>query len=261
MKTAFITGGSSGFGLEFAKQLAAQKYGLVLVALNADDLQTVATNLREKFKVPVETLAGDLSGDDFIAKVSDKIRETEDLEILINDAGFGLHESLLDDSAAAFAKQRAAWRVMAQNTLEFSAVTASQMAARKHGQIINIASTSAWTYQGNYSALKHWVVSYTEGLAIELRGSGVTTTVICPAWAHTHFHAAAGLPEPSMPQWLFVAPEVVAKIGLNDSRKGKIISIPTIKWKIIIWFLDHGPRGLSRFVSRKYMASKNYQEK
>ena len=274
MKTALITGGSSGFGLEFAKQLAAQKYKLILVARDLDQLENVAIDLTKQFGVKVAVLAGDLAEEKFVAKVTAKIRETKNLEILINNAGFGLHESLLDSGAAAIAKQKAAFAVMAQNILEFSAAAAGNMLAQKidgdsknnfakdfHGQIINIASTSAWTYQGNYSAIKHWVVSYTEGLALELRETGITATAVCPAWMHTDFHKGAGLQEPSVPEWLFVRPEIAAKVGLRDARKGKILSVPTAKWKIIIWCLSHGPRGWGRWVSRKYMSSRNYQGK
>lgn len=261
MKTAIITGGSSGIGLEFARQLAAKKFSLLLIAHDDDQLKNAARDLQEKFGTKVEILAGDLAEDKFIAKVCAQIRDTRNLEFLINCAGFGLHESLLDDSEKAFAKQNVAFKVMAQNVLEFSAIAAQKMKSRGRGKIINVASTNAWLYSRNYSALKSWLVSYTEALAIELRGSGVFATAVAPSWMHTNFHRNAGLDKPSVPEFLFVKPEMVVQTTLRAAEEGKILHVPSVKWKIIIWCLAHGPRELSRFVSQKYMNSKNYKNK
>ena len=258
MKTALITGGSSGFGLEFARQLAAQKFNLILVARNVEQLQAAADELHQQFGVATDILAGDLSDETFVADVVRKIHTTKDLAVLINDAGFGLHESLLDDSPEATAKQRAAFRVMAQNVLELSAAAAQTMMAQKtKGQIINIASANAWIYTGNYSALKRWVVSYTEGLAIELAGSGVTTTAVCPGWSHTNFHKNVNLPEPNVPEWMFVKPAAVVSEGLKASRKGQIICIPTARWKFMLWVAEHFPRTIARSFTRRYMAGRH----
>ena len=260
MSKALITGGSSGIGLEFSRELAAQGYDLILVARGGNGLEPAAEDLRKEFNINVETIAGDLADHADVEKVMAKIRQTEDLEYLINCAGFVLHVNLLSTDPEDFKMQRAAMDVMATNILLFCAEAAEVMKKRGGGKIINIASASAWWFQGNYSAIKHWVVAYTEALAIALKGTGVTATVVAPAWMKTNFHTSAGLERPAVPDWLYVNVETAVHEGLRAAGKGKVLCVPTFKWKVVICCLEHGPRSLARLMTRRYMASKNYSK-
>jgi len=260
MSKALITGGSSGIGLEFSRELAAKGYDLILVARGGNGLEPTVENLRQEFGVNVETIAGDLADHTDVEKVMAKIRQTEDLEYLINCAGFVLHVNLLSTDPEDFKTQRAAMDVMATNILLFCAEAAEVMKKRGGGKIINIASASAWWFQGNYSAIKHWVVAYTEALAIALKGTGVTATVVAPAWMKTNFHTSAGLERPAVPDWLYVNVEQAARAGLKTAEKSKVLCVPSLKWKIIVWFLAHGPRTWARSMTRRYMASRNYSK-
>lgn len=258
MATAIITGGSSGLGLRFAHALAEQGYGLVLIARDRDKLNKVASELAGQYNVKVQPLAADLTDNKVVDKLAAVITRTKSLEVMINNAGFASHVSADDNSAEAHKLQRDAIDVMALNTLIFSTAAATAMKRNKKGQIINIASTSAWLFNGNYSAIKSYVLTYTQSLALSLEGTGVTATAVCPSWMHTNFHTAAGLGEPAIPEWLYVSPYEVVTAALLGAEAGKTVVIPSVKWKIIIWLLSHGPVALRRLISRRYMASGNY---
>jgi short-subunit dehydrogenase len=169
------------------------------------------------------------------------------VEVLVNSAGFVLHDSLITGDLA---HQRAAFKVMAEAVLVLSQTAAAAMTKRGTGKIINIASTSAWFYSGNYSALKRWVVVYTQSLALELRGSGVSATAVCPGETKTDFHAHGGLKRPGIPEWLWCQPEQIARAGLSAANKNRAVYVPTVRWRLITWALQHFGV-LARSVSRK----------
>ncbi len=250
---ALITGGSGGIGLAFARELATRGSSLVLVDLDKNKLVQAATDLRARFDVKVETLRADLANKSDIKKVMTRLSDTKKpVDVLINCAGFVLHDSLINGDMK---RQQAAFAVMAEAVLTLSHTAAAPMKKRGRGQIINIASTSAWFYNCNYSALKHWVLSYTESLALELRGSGVTATAVCPGETKTNFHANGGLKRPGIPKWLWCAPKQIAQAGLKAAGRGKPSVVPTLKWRVITWALRHC-RALARLVSRKMVAGR-----
>lgn len=259
MATAIITGGSSGLGLKFAYALAEQGYSLVLIARERAKLNKVAKDLAGKYNVKVQPLVVDLTSKATVDKLASVIAKTKNLEVMINNAGFATHVAADDNSADAHQLQRDAIDVMALNTLIFSTAAATAMKRHKKGRIINIASTSAWLFNGNYSAIKSYVLTYTQSLSISLEGTGVTATAVCPSWMHTNFHAAAGLGEPDIPDWLYMNPDEVVTAALLGAEAGKRVVIPTWRWRFIIWILNHGPVALRRLVSRRYMSSSNYK--
>ena len=261
MATAIITGGSSGIGLEFAKALASRGLKLILVAREEKKLQQVCHDLAEQYNVDVRPVVADLSDSENVETLVDLIGRTKDLAYMINNAGFAIHLMADDNSRTAHELQRGAMNVMAYNVLILSSAAASLMKRRGQGRIINIASTAAWTFQGNYSAIKRYVLTYTQGLSLSLEGTGVTATAVCPAWMHTNFHKSAGLGEPSIPEWLYVNPIKVVEQALRAADKGKPVIVPTLRWKIIIWCLAHGPLALRRQITRVYLGSGNYKRK
>lgn len=261
MATAIVTGGSSGIGLKFAERLAARGLDLILIAREAKRLDQVSQELADKYDVEVQAVVADLADDKNVETLTDLISKTKKLAYMINNAGFATHVDADDNSAAAHKLQRSAVDVMALNTLIFSSAAATVMKKQGYGRIINISSTASWTFQGNYSAIKRYVLTYTQSLALSLEGTGVTATAVCPAWMHTNFHKAAGLGEPSIPEWLYVQPDQVVDQALAGADKGKTIVVPTLKWKLIIWMLAHGPVALRRQITRVYLNSGNYRHK
>ncbi|MGE5310029.1 MAG: SDR family NAD(P)-dependent oxidoreductase [Sphaerimonospora mesophila] len=250
---ALVTGGSSGIGLEFSHQLAAEGYNVILASRDGNRLTTTAEQLRQKYRVQVETISVDLANTQDIARLADRICDENRLvEVLVNDAGFAVRDSLLAEDTS---RQMAAFSVMAEAILKLSGAAARTMAARGGGRIINVASTSAWLFAGNYSALKRWVVVYTESLALELRGSGVTATAVCPSWVKTDFHKNAGVDRPDVPSWLWVPVETVVRSALSASSRGKSRVIPTFRWKVAIFILKHC-EPFARIVSKRMVTKR-----
>jgi uncharacterized protein len=102
---------------------------------------------------------------------------------------------------------------------------------------------------GGYSAIKAWVTSYSEGLAVELRGTGVQVTALCPGWVRTEFHQRAGICTGSIPSSLWANSDEVVSWCLHDARRGKVISIPTRRFRFLMWCVRHLPRSAVRSVS------------
>jgi short-subunit dehydrogenase len=110
-------------------------------------------------------------------------------------------------------------------------------------------------YAGNYSALKRWVVVYTQSLALELRGSGVSATAVCPGETKTDFHAHGGLKSPNIPEWLRCQPEEIARAGLRAAERGKAVYVPTVPWRLFTWICQHFQH-LARLISRRLLTGR-----
>lgn len=254
MATALVTGGTAGIGNAFATELARRGYDLVLVARDADRLVLTADSLASDFGVKVETLAADLSDRGDLLRVRDRVESAEHpIDLLINNAGFGLHSDVLDPD---FSIHEKALDVMCLAVLVLAGAAGRAMKARGRGRIINVSSTSGEIMTGNYSAVKAWVTSYSQGLGLQLAGTGVTVTALCPGWVRTEFHERAGIKSSNLPEFVWIDAETLVKAALDDAEKGKYISVPTLKWKIVMGFAKIAPRRLLRAFSAKLSASR-----
>lgn len=254
MTTALVTGGTAGIGAAFARALAERGHDLVLVARDAERLASAAAELGERYGVAVETLRADLAVDAGVAAVADRLADADrPVEILVNNAGYGLHVKLLDDDLAA---HRRAIDVMCLAVLALGGAAGRAMKARGHGLIINVASLAAYISQGAYSPIKAWVLAYSEGLANELHGSGVQVTVVNPGWVRTEFHERAGIKTSSIPDFIWVESDRVARETLADADKKRVISVPTKRWKLQKALARHAPRSAIRWASRMLSRSR-----
>lgn len=217
----------------------------MLVARDRQRLDSAARAVHNKYRVQVDPVSADLSDRDDIARV-EKLFATRRIDLLVNDAGFAAHDDLLDEDWSAQAR---ALDLMCLAVLVLSGAAARQMVARGSGEIINISSMNSLIPADNYAAVKAWVNSYTEGLAARLAGTGVHANVTITAWVKTQFHAAAGLDRPNIPDWVWVPVRSLVKLALRDVRRGKIRSVPTLRWRLAAWALQHGPLVLPRRVS------------
>ena len=249
---ALITGGSSGIGLAFARELASSGKNLVLVSRD-ENLKNIAKDLETEFDVKVEILNVDLSVKSDLEKITKRLANGKNpVDVLVNSAGFVLHDSLVDGDLE---RQHTAFAVMAEAILVLSQSAATAMKKRGSGAIINIASTSGFLYAGNYSALKRWVIVYTQSLAIEIKGTNVSATAVCPGETKTNFHANGGLKRPGIPEWLWCQPEQIARDSLRAAEKKKAIFVPTARWRLIAWACRHF-QCLARLISRKLIAGR-----
>jgi short-subunit dehydrogenase len=255
MATALITGGTSGIGAEFARQLAARGDDLVLVARNPDRLAEFATELKDHYRVGVETMVADLGVREEVQQVADRLASPEQpIDILINNAGFGVPGRLAAEDTSA---QEYAIDVMIKAVLILAARAGHAMRARGTGMIINVSSTAGFVTMGVYSAIKAWVTSYTEALASELSSFGVRVTAVCPGYIRTEFHQRASIKTSSIPSLLWIGLEDAVRECLADAEAGKIISIPSRRYKILMFFARHSPRRGVRAVSARLRSGRH----
>ncbi|SDS68369.1 SDR family NAD(P)-dependent oxidoreductase [Microlunatus soli] len=255
MVTALITGGTSGIGASFARQLAEQNYDLVLVARDKARLDETAEELHTRYGVTVDTLPADLGQQADLHRVAERLADPDrPIEVLINNAGFGVHSRLLDPDTG---RHDVAIDVMIKAVLVLSNAAGRAMRERGSGGILNVSSTAGFVTMGNYSAIKAWVTSYTEALANELHGTGVRVTALCPGWVRTEFHQRAGINASSIPAPLWLDAEPLVRQALADFEAGKVISLPSLRYKILIGLARHLPRGAIRAVSRMMSSSRH----
>jgi uncharacterized protein len=254
MGTALVTGGTSGIGAEFARQLAARGHDLVLVARDTARLDAMAAELGTGGRA-VETIAADLSDQADTERVAARLRDAaKPVDILINNAGFGGLSKLVTPDIAQYDR---AFGVMMRAVWELSAAVAPGMTQRGHGAIVNVGSTAGQLSMGAYSSIKAWVTTYTESLANELHGSGVTATVLMPGWVRTEFHQRAAISSSSIPNSLWLDAEHLVRVSLRDVDRGKVISIPSVRYRLLSWLLRHLPRSTVRAVSRRISLSRS----
>jgi uncharacterized protein len=255
MATALITGGTSGIGAAFARALAARGDDLVLVARDADRLSETATDLKERYAVSVETIAADLAVRSDVVGIAERLASAErPIDLLVNNAGFGVRVRL---TAADTTPHEHAIDVMIRAVLMLSAAAGRAMRQRGAGTIINVSSTAGFVTMGGYSAIKSWVTSYTESLANELHGTGVMVVALCPGWVRTEFHERAEINIGSIPPFLWLDADRLVADCLDDAAAGKVISIPSKRYKVLMTICEHLPHRAMRAVSRKMTSGRH----
>jgi uncharacterized protein len=255
MATALITGGTAGIGAAFARALAARGDDVVLVARKADRLSDMATELKERYAVSVETIVADLAVRTEVLGVAERLASVEQpIDLLVNNAGFGVRSKL---TTADTTLHEHAIDVMIRAVLILSAAAGRAMRQRGAGTIINVSSTASFVTMGNYSAIKAWVRYYTESLSNELRGTGVKVTALCPGWVRTEFHERAKINTAPIPSLMWLDADRVVADCLEDAAAGKVISIPSKRYQLMITICEHLPHRTLRAVSRKMTATRH----
>lgn len=243
-KTALITGASSGLGVEYAKQLAAQGGSLVLVARDEAALEALAASLRAEHGVEIEVLAADLldpsQREKVVARVADPRRP---IEIVVNNAGFGLPLAFEQNDIEAEVRHLGL-HVEAPMRLMHAALT--PMLARGSGRIINVASVAAFTPRSTYAACKGWLISFSRWANGAYARRGVTVTAVCPGFTHTSFHERMGLApgHEGVPSWMWLQARTVVAESLRDAARGKAVSVPSLRYKAIVTLARLAPAAL-----------------
>lgn len=193
-RTALITGASGGIGYELAKLFAKDHYNLVLVARSGDKLNQVAGQLREQFNVTVNTIALDLAADQAVTMLFERLKgEGMAVDVLVNNAGFGVFGEFAE------MPEEGIWGQIRLNVMALTYLTRlflPAMIARRHGKIMNVASTAAFQpgpLMAVYYATKAYVLSFSEALANEVAGTGVVVSCFCPGATDTGFQKRAGM--------------------------------------------------------------------
>jgi uncharacterized protein len=244
--TALVTGATAGIGLEFARQLARQGHDLVLVARDEARLESVAAGLRASDGIEVEVVRADLVDADDLARVERRVADrARPVDLLVNNAGFGLKKRFLDNPVD---DEVAMLQVLVTAVLRLSHAALGAMTERGRGGIINVSSVAAFLPRGSYSAAKAWVNSFSEWAAHEYRDAGVTVTALCPGFTKTEFHERMEVTRGNGFMWLDA--EFLVERALADHARGRVFSVPGAQYKAVVALARAVPTGvLQRFQS------------
>ena len=249
MSTALVTGGTSGIGLAFCRELAERGNDLVIVARHRARLENVSDELRARHSVNVEIMAADLSKRAALRRVADRVGDRDrPIDLLVNNAGFGTSKSFLKGDLA---DEEAMLDVLCHAVLVLSHAGALSMKDRGRGAIINVSSVAGFVPMGTYGAAKGWCTAFTENLAHELAGSGVSATALCPGFTHTELHERANVDMSKLPKVMWLEADRLVRDCLDDVKAGKVLSVPGMQYKVIAGIAEVAPRALVRALSSR----------
>ncbi|MDQ1286706.1 MAG: uncharacterized protein QG622_271 [Actinomycetota bacterium] len=227
--TALITGATAGIGNAFARRLAADGHALVLVARDRARLDDVAATLSAAHGVPVEVISADLADPDALAIVAERLRDPErPVDLLVNNAGFGREGTFVNGDLDY---ELRLLDVLTRAVLVLTHAAVPGMVARGRGGVITVSSVAAFLPGSTYSAAKAWAEIFTTSLAIELEGTGVTATALCPGLVRTEFHRRAEIDMTHLPAWVWLDADRVVRECLADVRRGRMVSVPSVRYR------------------------------
>jgi short-subunit dehydrogenase len=254
-QTVLITGASSGIGLELSRVFARDGYDLVLVARSTQKLAALASELKSAHRVNVVVLPVDLSQAGAAKEVFASVQAQRlAIHILVNNAGFGIHKPLVD------AEPFEMMQMLQVNILALTELTRlflPGMLERKSGRILNVGSTGSFApapYMAAYAASKAYVLSFSEGLAEELHGSGVTVTALCPGVTPTGFHERAQTGNIALVHFGVVSAAKVAAAGYRALMRGQRVVVPGFANRLLVLSTYLTPRAILLPLTRNLMA-------
>ncbi len=225
--TALITGASTGIGAVYADRLAKRGYDLILVARSEEKLSEVAARLRSTGR-RIETISADLTKNDDLQRVAERLKTDATITALVNNAGLGSAGKLLDSKIEDL-ESMIYLNVTALTRLALAAVPG--FVARKNGLLINIASVVALApdlLNGTYSGTKAYVVNFTQALKNEVEGKGVTVQAVLPGATATPFWDKAGRPVEDLPSEIVMTAEDMVDASLAGLDQNEVITIPSL---------------------------------
>jgi len=250
-KTAIITGATGGIGYELARIHAGKGENLILVARNKEKLEEIKSDLEQKFGIAVNIIQKDLSLHGSVYEVYNKVNDLNiNIDYLINNAGFGDFKHFSDTD---WPKQEKMINLNITALTHLTRLFLPHMISRGSGRIMNVASVASFVpgpTMSVYFASKAFVLSFSEAVAEEVRGRGITVTALCPGPTESNFHLVAHDGNETRKRKMPSSREV-AEYGYRSMMKGKMVAVPGLDNKLLvalIWFL---PRTLIARVVRR----------
>ena len=243
---AAVTGASSGMGEVFARKLAAG-HDLLLIARRRDRLEALASELAARSGARVNVLEADLASEPGLAIAAERIGAERNLELLVNNAGFGASGYFWE---ADLARQEEMHRLHVMAVMRLCHVALRTMVARNTGGIINVASVAAFVHapgSASYGGTKAWMTHFTEGLYLDLKaaGSAVKVQALCPGFTWSEFHDVLGRDRTKLaPKSWWLDANFVVEESLRGLRRGKLFVVPDWKYKTLVGVMSRLPAGM-----------------
>ena len=241
-KWALVTGATAGIGESFTRILASKGFDIALVARDEARLHERAAGLREKYGVQTFVLPADLATDQGCKSVEEYLKEFE-IEVLINNAGFGINKLF---TMSAIDAEQDLLDVLVRTPMRLMHVVLPQMKARNSGTIINVSSVASFIAGGTYSASKSYLTVLSESLHTELRGTNVKISALCPGFTRTEFHERGRMKMKGLPEFMWLDSDQLVARSWSDAQSGKAVSIPGWQYKLLVGFISILPRGMVR---------------
>lgn len=245
--TALVTGASGGIGAAFARKLATEGHNLIIVARSEDKLNAIATDIRDQHGVQVHVFAMDLSTqqapDELFAAITDAGLQ---VDVLINNAGYATYGHYWELERD---REMRMIRLNVETLAHLTHLILPQMLQRRAGKILNVASTAAFVpgpLMSNYYATKAFVLSFSEGLAGELDGTGVTVTALCPGPTESGFQQRAEMTESKLVQSGLMTADDVVETGYKAMMRGTVVQIVGARNQMQMLSIRFMPRGMVR---------------
>jgi len=261
---AVITGASSGIGAEFARQLAARGYDLLLIARRQDRLQELAAELQKSHAAAAEILVADLAGEEGRARAAERVANASNLALLVNNAGFGTQGAFADADLAS-QEQMHQLHILAILDLTHAALgnfkrpnlKTQRAAGAPDRGIINVSSIAAFEqapFNVSYCATKAWINSFTKGLSMELAatGSPVKMQALCPGFTYSEFHDVLKTDRRIIPKTLWLSAQFVVAESLRGYDRGTLFVIPDWRYRWLTRLIRMTPGTLMRSLSSHY---------
>jgi uncharacterized protein len=248
---AVVTGATAGIGREFAEQLAGRGHDLLLVARDRDRLAEAAAALASRHGVETEAFPADLTRDDDVTRLAERIAASPRLTLLVNNAGFGTRGRLAEIDPG---RQAAMVRLHTLAPLRLTQAALPAMLRNRAGAVVNVSSVASFVYSAgnaNYCATKAYLTTFSEGLAAELAGTGVQVQALCPGFTRTEFHSRMAEPD-RLPRFAWLSAESVVGHSLRClDRDGPTVCIPGMRFRLLVGIVRLMPRRLIGWVTRR----------
>jgi uncharacterized protein len=252
VETVLVTGASSGIGRELAKCFAAEGCRLVLVARKGIVLEALATELRQAHKIQAQVITADLAHPEAPTRLLAHLHNAGlKVNVLVNNAGFGAQGTFVK---LPLARQLEMLQVNITSLTHLTGLLLPGMIERRRGGILNLASTAAFQPgpgMAVYYATKSYVLSFSEALAEELSGTGVTVTAVCPGPTATNFGAAANMNTLGLVKKISMSAEAVAQQGHRAFRRGSVVAITGFRNQLPAFLVRLFPRVAVRKITRR----------
>jgi short-subunit dehydrogenase len=244
MATALVTGATSGIGAAYSKLLAKERFDLVLVARDLPRLNAYAKELNKTYKIKVETLQADLTKPAQLAKVEKRLSsKTKPIEVLINNAGFGIKQSFADSEIK---KEQELLDVLVTAPMRLTHAALPQMLQRDSGVIVNVSSVASWIAGGTYSAAKSYLTVFSEYLNTELKRTNIKVSALCPGFTRTEFHQRGKMRMTGLPNFMWLSSDQVVAKSWKYAKAGKAICIPGWQYLLLSTIARVAPRPIVR---------------